>query len=120
VGDAHRGSSVDRIDVPFDTAAPGGFDDVDDLGSPDAWDGEDVVIQRSEDVISRDAEAAGDDETAGEPQATPTRGRGGAGAKGGGDPDELVNQLWDRLKSRMQQELRLDRERAGLVSDVRR
>ncbi|HEX6675597.1 MAG TPA: hypothetical protein VF486_11290, partial [Actinomycetes bacterium] len=35
------------------------------------------------------------------------------------DLDDLARRLYDRLRSRLMAELRLDRERAGLVSDLR-
>lgn len=34
--------------------------------------------------------------------------------------DELANKLYDRIRSKLRAELRLDRERAGLVTDLRR
>jgi hypothetical protein len=34
--------------------------------------------------------------------------------------DELVRRLFDPLSARLKDELRLDRERAGLISDLRR
>jgi hypothetical protein len=33
--------------------------------------------------------------------------------------DELAGRLYDRLRSRLRQELLLDRERAGLLTDFR-
>jgi hypothetical protein len=43
----------------------------------------------------------------------------GAAAPGAADLDELVRRLFDPLSARLKDELRLDRERAGLVTDVR-
>jgi hypothetical protein len=43
------------------------------------------------------------------------------GAAGGvGDLDELAKRLYERIRGRLRAELRLDRERAGLVTDLRR
>lgn len=38
----------------------------------------------------------------------------------GASLDELVRRLFDPLSARLKDELRLDRERAGLISDLRR
>jgi hypothetical protein len=50
----------------------------------------------------------------------PDGGAPGAGAAPGGNIDELVRRLYDPLAARLKAELRLDRERAGLVTDLRR
>jgi len=53
--------------------------------------------------------------------AAPGPGSTGAaagGAGGHGDLDELALKLYDRIRLRLQAELRLDRERAGMVSDL--
>ena len=42
------------------------------------------------------------------------------GASSDGNVDELANKLYDRIRSKLRAELRLDRERAGLVTDLRR
>ena len=51
-----------------------------------------------------------------------TTGPAPAGAPSSGMPsmDELVRRLFDPLSARLKAELRLDRERAGLVTDLRR
>ena len=45
---------------------------------------------------------------------------GAAAAPSGAALDELVRRLYDPLSARLKDELRLDRERAGLVTDLRR
>ena len=45
---------------------------------------------------------------------------GAAGALAGASTDELVRRLFDPLAARLKAELRLDRERAGFVTDLRR
>jgi hypothetical protein len=48
---------------------------------------------------------------------------GGAGAAAGGRSDReldmLAHQLYDRLRSQLRHELLIDRERAGLITDLR-
>jgi hypothetical protein len=61
-----------------------------------------------------------DDASASAPQA-PAAGPGG-GASGGHSEkelDDLAHQLYDRLRSRLRMELLIDRERAGLITDLR-
>ena len=45
---------------------------------------------------------------------------GAAGALAAASTDELVRRLFDPLAARLKAELRLDRERAGFVTDLRR
>jgi hypothetical protein len=45
-------------------------------------------------------------------------GGGGAPPGGGGDLDELSRKIYDRILDRLKAELYLDRERAGLLSDL--
>jgi hypothetical protein len=42
------------------------------------------------------------------------------GAAAGPDVDELVRRLYEPLAARIKAELRLDRERAGVLTDLRR
>ncbi len=44
----------------------------------------------------------------------------GAGQSAQPSTDELVRRLFDPLAARLKAELRLDRERAGLITDLRR
>ena len=56
------------------------------------------------------------------PPAAAAAGPAGAAAQAGAAPadlDDLARRLYDRLRSRLMAELRLDRERAGLVTDLR-
>lgn len=56
------------------------------------------------------------------PVATSTPGGGaGGGAIGGSDKDldELARRLYDRFRGRLSRELLADRERAGLLTDLR-
>jgi hypothetical protein len=61
-----------------------------------------------------DAPAGGD---SGAPAAQPAS--GAAKAAGTQSLDELARQLFDPLAARLKAELRLDRERAGLLTDLR-
>jgi hypothetical protein len=51
--------------------------------------------------------------------ASPSPG-GGAAAAAGPDLDDLARRLYDRLRGRLAAELRLDRERIGALTDLRR
>lgn len=57
------------------------------------------------------------------PAGAPAAGAGAAGAGGAGNlagsPDELVKKLFDPLLRRLKTELRLDRERRGMLTDLR-
>lgn len=53
------------------------------------------------------------------PAASPAT-TGGAAPAAGGNIDELVNRLYDPLAARLRSELWLDRERAGVLMDLRR
>jgi hypothetical protein len=44
---------------------------------------------------------------------------GPAGAHSDRELDDLAHQLYDRLRSRLRMELLIDRERAGLITDLR-
>jgi hypothetical protein len=44
---------------------------------------------------------------------------GAAGAHSDRELDDLAHQLYDRLRSRLRMELLIDRERAGLITDLR-
>jgi hypothetical protein len=44
---------------------------------------------------------------------------GGAGEHSDVELDQLAHQLYDRLRSRLRMELLVDRERAGLITDLR-
>jgi len=46
-------------------------------------------------------------------------GPGGAGGHSDKELDDLARQLYDRLRSRLRMELLVDRERAGLITDLR-
>jgi hypothetical protein len=52
--------------------------------------------------------------------SAPAATAGAPGNPGGLDIDELVRRLYDPLSARIKAELRLDRERAGLITDLRR
>jgi hypothetical protein len=69
-------------------------------------------IQRE--VITQSAAVSTDSPAA---MAAPAHGAH-ADAGGHGDLDELAHKLYDRIRFRLQAELRLDRERAGIVSDL--
>jgi hypothetical protein len=43
----------------------------------------------------------------------------GGGAHSDRELDDLAHQLYDRLRSRLRMELLIDRERAGLITDLR-
>jgi hypothetical protein len=51
-------------------------------------------------------------------EGTP-EGGGSGGPPSGAALDELVRRLYDPLSARLKDELRLDRERAGLITDLR-
>jgi hypothetical protein len=56
--------------------------------------------------------------------AAPSGGGGGAAAGAAGahsdrELDDLAHQLYDRLRSRLRMELLIDRERAGVITDLR-
>lgn len=72
------------------------------------------------------ADTPGGPDTPGQapPAGTPPAGAPAAGAAAGaaaaaGNPDELVKKLFDPLLRRLKTELRLDRERRGMLTDLR-
>ncbi len=72
---------------------------------PDA-DGPEIAMQRADDTAPSSEAPAG---SAGPPGAVPT---------GDKELDELARRLYDRIRSRLRGELLVDRERAGLLSDL--
>jgi hypothetical protein len=54
------------------------------------------------------------------PPTVPARGGNPSSPHGVLDIDELARRLYDPLAARLKAELRLDRERAGLITDLRR
>ena len=52
------------------------------------------------------------------PVRTTRSGGGGGVPTGDKELDELARRLYDRLRSRLRQELLVDRERSGLLSDL--
>ena len=58
--------------------------------------------------------------SAGAPSAAGAAGaHGGGAAPSEGELDDLAVRLYDRLRSRLRLELLIDRERAGLITDLR-
>jgi hypothetical protein len=87
--------------------------------APVHYDGMFADVQRAEMPASA---AGGGGDAGGGDAGGGSAGAGGAG--GGGVPtgdkelDELARRLYDRLRSRLRQELLVDRERSGLLSDL--
>ena len=86
---------------------------------------QDAVADAASSTADALGDAVGAGPTAAGPTATgPTAPAGGATAAGptaaGPQVDELVQRLFDPLAARIRAELRLDRERAGLTTDLRR
>ncbi|MGH9281525.1 MAG: hypothetical protein ACRD0S_01170, partial [Acidimicrobiales bacterium] len=131
------GSGVTTMWRSFEAAAPWGAAGGRDLalppapsGPPPAPDPTPVAagaatpadVQRAEEEVAAPTAAPDSPPTAGPPAATGTV---PAGAGGGAPPtpeqlDELARRLYDKLRWRLKAELTLDRERAGLLTDLRR
>jgi hypothetical protein len=94
-------SAPEPVEVPADGHQP--------ADSPGAWTTE-LVVSRSQDVPVSTSAAP----TTSTPAATP------APANAGPDLDDLARKLYDRLRSRLAAELRLDRERIGSITDLPR
>ncbi|MGH3910216.1 MAG: hypothetical protein ACRDRM_05235, partial [Pseudonocardiaceae bacterium] len=53
------------------------------------------------------------------PAGAPAAGAAAGAAAAASNPDELVKKLFDPLLRRLKTELRLDRERRGMLTDLR-
>jgi hypothetical protein len=110
VGPASRPSSLAPPDLPLARPAPA------PAPVPPVPVVAQIPVQRAEDPPAPSPAPA--------PAAAPSGGgespppaSAPPGAGGGQNLDELSRQLYDRIRDRLRAELRLDRERAGMVSD---
>jgi hypothetical protein len=118
-----RAADALRVDAPATTGPSAIASTADDLPSiqraaSDAGTGpgdassDDTTLQRA---------AADDGPTGSAPIATASSTPGGGAFAGGSDKDldELARRLYDRFRQRLTRELLADRERAGILTDLR-
>jgi hypothetical protein len=109
--------------LPSMPSLPAGLPSMPDLpGLPSASDVSGAVDQARNAASSAEGAVTGAVGNAANAATGAVAGAAGAAAQAVGVPstDELVRRLFDPLAARLKAELRLDRERAGFVTDLRR
>ena len=116
-------SAVSKASTATAVAASGGFETW--SFEPPAPSAETAAtpgtVQRAaEDDLAAPPPVAGPPAAAGAAPLTPPGGSGPGAAATPEQLDELARRLYDKIRYRLKAELRLDRERAGLLTDLRR
>ena len=112
---------TDRAESTFD-AAKGAVGRAADAASGAVGDAVDTAKGAAGDAVDTAKGVVGDavDAAKGAVGQAAGAASGAAGALAAASTDELVRRLFDPLAARLKAELRLDRERAGFVTDLRR